>query len=177
MNIFALSDCPIEAAQFQCNKHVVKMIIETVQILSTVSWQRGVPAPYKPTHAHHPSTKWTATCGANYAWLLSHGFALVAEYEKRYGKIHTCLGYLCKLCDDYEKVWPGDESLPRDHTPFAMAMPEEWKSIDPVESYRAYYIAEKSKFAQWEPRARQPPWWPFSHGEMIVKKRKTKNVS
>ena len=64
MNIFFLSKDPVEAARVQCDQHVVKMILETAQMLSTVAHQHkylGVTGIYKPTHANHPMTKWVNT--------------------------------------------------------------------------------------------------------------------
>lgn len=162
-----MSDSPVESAQFMCNKHIPKMVVETAQILSTVSRSRGVPAPYKSTHSKHPSTIWAGFCDSNYAWLLEHGFALCGEFEKRFGKVHKTFAVMQQLLDDFNKVWPYCAGRSEKHTPFAMAMPPEWKCSDPIIAYRAYYIADKSRFARWEPRARRPHWWPFEHEEVV----------
>lgn len=161
MNIFVLSEDPIQAARDQCNKHVVKMVIETAQLLSTAMFINHIDCkllPYEPTHIHHPSTLWTAQTLDNAAWLLSHGFALAEEYTKRYNKVHKSQAAI----ENVERFINGD---PTKHTPFALAMPHEWKSDDAVQSYRAYYIAEKSRFAKWRPRAAPPVWWPFLDGD------------
>lgn len=158
MNIFALNDDPVLSAQDQCNKHVVKMIVESAQILCTVLHMRGVPRerlPYRPTHAHHPSTLWTNASDDNVDWLWRHAHALTAEYTNRYGKIHTTTLALRTISS---MIPLGNWRL---HTPFAQAMPNEWKDDDAVSAYRCYYIAEKSRFARWAPRSRAPSWWPF----------------
>ena len=84
MNLFYTSDNPQSAAQHQCDKHVVKMILETAQMLSTAHRLTETPqAPfvYKPTHANHPSTKWLRSSQIAYKWGLEHLEALLAEYR------------------------------------------------------------------------------------------------
>lgn len=86
MNIFILSKDPIIAAQMQCDKHVVKMILETAQLLCS-PFEKG-EAPYKRSHFNHPSAIWTRENKSNYEWLITHGLALCEEYTFRYGKEH-----------------------------------------------------------------------------------------
>lgn len=109
MNVFFLDECPIKAAQYQCDKHVVKMILETAQMLSTahrvldgkqlVSPKTGKPLQqfdhplwheelYKCAHINHPSTKWIRASAGNYSWAYQHFRALCNEYTYRYGKVH-----------------------------------------------------------------------------------------
>ena len=78
VNIFVLDEDPIQAAFQQCNKHVVKMVTETAQLLCSV-YPKGV-APYKRTHYNHPCAVWARTSLENYLWLLEHGEALGLEY-------------------------------------------------------------------------------------------------
>jgi len=78
MNIFILSQDPHKAAQYMCDKHVVKLLLESAQILSTVS-----QGPYKPTHQNHPCTLWTAQGRDNYHWLVEHALELCREYTHR----------------------------------------------------------------------------------------------
>ncbi len=158
MNIFALDDNPIQAAKDQCNKHVVKMIVESAQLLCTALHINGINIqnlPYRPTHSRHPSTIWTSSSNNNIAWLWAHAHALCNEYTNRYKKTHKtslALNAISHLIPNGN--W-------QKHTPFAMAMPEQWKCSDAVTAYRCYYIAEKSRFAKWAPRAVPPTWWPF----------------
>ena len=86
MNIFVLDLDPVKAARYQCNKHVVKMVLETAQLLCA-PFEPGV-APYKRSHFNHPSSIWTRSSLSNYHWLIVHGMALCDEYEYRYSKIH-----------------------------------------------------------------------------------------
>ena len=89
MNIFILDANPEAAAAMACDKHVVKMILETAQMLCTVARDMGYEgAPYRSTHKNHPCTVWAAKTSSNWSWLLRHGFALCDEYTKRYGKNH-----------------------------------------------------------------------------------------
>lgn len=137
----------------QCDKHVVKMVLESTQILSTVQSKYGITTKYKPTHINHPCTLWAGTSKCNYRWLLTHAKALCEEYTKRYNKIHACQ----ELIDGILSFVP--ESIPDTGlTPFVQAMPDKYKNEDPVQAYRDYYIGEKSSFAVWK-HGNQPDWF------------------
>lgn len=90
MNIFVTSPCPVESAEALDDKRVVKMVLESAQMLSMWLNERGLPAPYRATHRNHPCTQWVMQNNANAAWLYRHFVALCHEYTKRYGKIHKC---------------------------------------------------------------------------------------
>ena len=79
MNLFVLDSDPGLAAQMACDQHVVKMPVETAQMLSTVCRLRGIPLGYKPTHIHHPCTKWVGMSKENFLWALNHGLGLCRE--------------------------------------------------------------------------------------------------
>mgnify|MGYP001191264200 CR=1 FL=1 len=99
MNIFYLSSCPEKAAQYQYNKHVVKMILESAQLLCTAhNLLDGSDAdvPYKSTHKNHPSAVWARQSSANYSWLYFHMLALGEEYTKHYLILYLRL-YLSSL--------------------------------------------------------------------------------
>lgn len=145
MNIFVLSLCPIEAAQMQCDKHVVKMIVESAQMLCTVGY-----GTYKPTHVNHPCTRWATRSEANFEWLMAHALTLCDEYTYRYGRRH-------KSQDVIEAVRAPEIFLEVGLKPFALAMPDEFKTDNAVESYRAYYHS-KASFAKWT-RRKPPTWW------------------
>lgn len=162
MNIFVLDKDPVQAARDMCNKHVCKMVVESAQLLCTAMHLNGTSIsqlPYRPTHARHPSSVWTAASPDNMMWLWLHALELRDEYERRYRKRHKTSLALAAL---QQLVPVGDW---RSHTPFAQAMPDEWKNPDAVLAYRCYYIAEKSTFARWAPRASPPAWWPFKEEE------------
>ena len=151
MNIFVLHKNPIEAAKMACDKHVVKMILETAQMLCTVAHAHGFEAQYRATHAKHPCTLWLAKSKENWDWLIEYGLALSAEYTKRYGKVHKS-----QLVIEWNKKLP--IRLPSvGLLPFAQAMPPQYKNDCVVAAYRAYYHGEKSSFATW--KSGKPSWW------------------
>lgn len=90
MNIFASSSNPEESAAYLDDKRVIKMVLESAQLLSTAINECGGRGPYKTTHKNHPCSVWCRTTSANYNWLLEHFKALCSEYSKRYNKIHKC---------------------------------------------------------------------------------------
>jgi len=162
MNIFFLDWCPVKAAQYQCDKHVVKMVLESAQLLSTVYHVVQPPScpirnqVYKATHVNHPCSKWARESGANFDWLARHGIALCEEYTFRYGKIHKCENLIRLMYF----MQPGfDIILNEEISSPAQAMPLQYKRYNPVEAYRAYYIGEKAKFAKWVKGREAPDWW------------------
>ena len=152
MNIFVLDKNPQNAAIMMCDKHVVKMIVETAQMMCTVIASQGHETPYRPTHKNHPCTLWAGKSRGNWNWLIDHGMALCREYTHRYGKIHKTQAVI-EWCAKKNISFPG---LRR--TAFAQAMPMQYKNTDPVKAYRDYYVGEKSYMAKWKLGA--PQWWP-----------------
>ena len=153
MNIFVVDNDPKVAATMLCDKHVVKMIVETAQMLCTVAASLGQQnVPYRPTHKNHPCTLWAGESKANWDWLVAHGLEMCAEYTRRYGRIHKTQAII-EWCRD-SGSGPEKGSL----TPFRLAMPQQYRCSDPVKSYRDYYIGEKAKFAKW--KISPPVWWP-----------------
>jgi len=146
MNIFVLDNDPIKAAQLHLDKHVVKMPLETAQMLSSING-----GPYKITHKNHPCTVWARQSKANYNWLVQLGFALCNEYSFRYSKRHKCRDVIEKLKHAPECVPDGDR------TPFAQAMPDECKRDNAVEAYKEYYRKHKKHIASW--KNRDVPEW------------------
>ena len=157
MNIFYLHHNPIICAEMHNDKHCVKMILETAQILSTVHhrYNTHVDTMYKPTHKNHPSTVWAGDDKCQYFWLYDLLCALCDEYTHRYGKIHKVerSGLLEAL------------SIPPDSMPHAMfapppqCMPDECKvDGDTIDAYRKYYIDKKASFSKWTNRA-IPDWF------------------
>ena len=152
MNIFVLDNNPKKCAEYHVDKHGVKMILETAQLLCGVHWVLEGEAPYKLSHKNHPCAIWARECIENYIWLCDLGLELCAEYTYRYEKRH-------KSQDIIEWCLMNQPNL-RDNgdiTEFALAMPDECKVGDAVESYRRYYIAEMSGFAVW--KNREIPEW------------------
>lgn len=151
MNLFVLDKSPMKAAEYHCDKHVPKMILETAQMLCTARHHWGLDAPYKPAYVNHPCTRWVRETSDNYRWAWVLGFWLGKQYEQRFGKTH-------KSSDVIMKVMKHSARMPTGLTPFAQAMPDVYKQDDAVDAYRSYYIGEKAYFAKWD-RSVEPDWW------------------
>ena len=151
MNIFVLDQCPKLAATYYLDKHVVKMPLEIAQLLCTTLALQGVETPYKKTHQNHPCAVWVRASLSNWNWLIQHGIAVSEEYTARYGKRHK----------SQEIIEWCSENLPNipelGLTPFAQAMPDEYKHSDVVEAYRAYYRGAKNAIATW--KTTKPHWY------------------
>ena len=150
MNIFKLDESPVVSAKYACDKHVVKMILESAQMLCSV--QPEGTAPYKRSFYNHPCTKWVRESARNYEWLLIHAYALCDEYTSRYDKIHKTQAVI-DWCDNNRPELP-DIGLTKQPT----CMPDYCKTDSVVESYRKYYINEKAKFAKWK-NGNIPSWF------------------
>ena len=145
MNIFYLHEDPVKAAKLQYNKHVVKMILESAQMLCTAHHEilgDDADVPYKRAHVNHPSTIWARRSAQNYAWLYDHFVALAQEYKKRYGKDH--LSYT--KCDPYLRFLPGGLAYTGFTQP-PQAMPDEYKDECSLQAYWNYYINDKKHIA------------------------------
>lgn len=173
MNVFVLSPSPRKSAELMCDRHVVKMTLETAQILSTGQYLyhhggHAQPGLYKPTHKGHPCVLGTVLIPAYRHWVYLHGLALADEYELRYGKTHKSRGVLehplirswarppSEAGSDWPKTWY-DLSLD-----FPMAMPDVYKQGREgrvCEAYRAYYIGEKTNqlWCKWATGRRNRP--------------------
>lgn len=158
MNIFFLDADPVKAAEFHCDRHVVKMILETAQLLSTahVVLDCNLVA-YRPTHKNHPSAQWVRVSSSNYEWAYKLLVALCQEYRYRYGKNHATEAHLEALGRLPMRIREG--SL----TPIALAMPDVLKSLyGGVEAYRMYYSLYKRVFSDGKPATwtkRPVPSW------------------
>lgn len=152
MNIFVLDKNIERCARYHCDQHVVKMTLESVQILCSALSLHGFAPPYRPTHLKHPCVLWAADSFDNFKWLKKLARCLNKEYRYRFKKEvdHRSIGILEKL--------KGMSFDTGGLTPFAQAMPERYQVPgDAVSAYRAYYIGEKLKFATWR-RRRRPDW-------------------
>lgn len=153
MNIFYLDEDISKCAEYHCDKHVVKMILETAQLLSTVIHESGITPSfriYRKTHVNHPSAKWARESSHHFRYLVSLGLSLCSEYTKRYGKIH-------KTQEILENINSIDISLPdKGFIPPPQAMPDKYRSSDTVKAYRDYYIGDKGHILQYKTRI--PDW-------------------
>ena len=163
MNIFRLHDDPEIAAAMHCDKHVVKMILETAQMLST-AWRMtdsdseyaDKHGMYKSAHKNHPSTVWVRHGIFTYIWTRRLFGHLCQEYTHRYGKHHASERLHEAFVDDV----PYQTSIVKFPISFPQCMPDEYKvEDDPVQAYRNYYKGEKAYFAKWNKGRASPEWW------------------
>jgi len=176
MNIFYLSNNPIECAELHVDKHVVKMILEYAQLLSTAHRVLdGTPTVvrrettgrkqtryildgvldgvlYSATHINHPSAVWVRQSDKNYDWLFSLFQACLDEYTHRYGKIHATARLEIALSNLPKNIPQAPFTEP---TP---AMPDHYKVAgDSIQSYKNYYVGDKQRMFSW--KQRQVPTW------------------
>ena len=151
MNIFVTDPDPVQSAQNLPDKHIVKMPLETCQMLAIIfsDWYYGVGQlhkrngqPYATKNGafrNHPCTQWAAANQHNLAWLITHGYALCAEYHSRYDKVHTCHAPIIEAELLYEKCFDDciDDSWRR-VTSFTRAMPDHLKSDFTITTTTAY---------------------------------------
>lgn len=156
MNIFAPNPDPAVSARSLADRHVVKMVLETAQMLSSaiLHYDDSVSGLYRPTHINHPCSQWVRSSRAAFMWTVQHGLSLAEEYERRYGKSHKSKTVV-ELALTFAHLIP-DTDMP----PFAMAMPDEYKCANPHIAYQNYL---RSKYVSWGPKARwtdaTPPVW------------------
>jgi hypothetical protein len=158
MNIFILDKDVKKCAQYHCDKHVVKMILETAQLLCGVhhvtahdTAQVTDQVPYKLSHKNHPCSIWARESLSNYLYLCELGLELCYEYTHRYGKRHKSQDVIAWCITNKPNIFDKGFTEP------AKAMPDEYKVKSVVESYRNYYCGAKSGFASW--KMRETPEW------------------
>ena len=165
MNIFVLDMNARKAAQAIDCVRLSKMCVETAQMMASALRRHGATdeqmpltksgTPYKGGYAHHPCTVWAGDTRSNYFWLAQHGDELCREYRKRFGKAHACHEPILIMCGILYALIPTG-----DLTPFAQAMPDEYKDDDPVVAYRAYYQSKVDSPGGVHYRHTSPPdWW------------------
>jgi hypothetical protein len=178
MNIFFVYLSAKRAARSLCDKHVIKLSLETAQLLSTAmhimsnieesgskpnqalegsdsEFNENIKFIYKMTHKNHPCAIWVRHSQENFKWTIEHGLELCYEYTRRFNKIHksqAVIEYIQKHFDiNLIKI--------KQFTMPAICMPEQYKiSQDPTICYREYYLKNKSKFAKWK-NTNPPDWW------------------
>lgn len=181
MNIFALSPVPEIAAKWHCDAHVVKMILESAQMLSTAHrvldgeegkrpstsgkrmsryWRLSDDREntlYKAVHMKHPCTLWTMESRLNYKWHYKLFEELCKEYTYRYGKIHASENKLLNILKDVPK------NIKKSYmTPWALAMgsnPECMNYDDPIGSYQAFYQTKQKRFSMKWSKRETPHWF------------------
>ena len=197
MNIFYVDQDPVKAAQMMCDKHIIKMILESAQMLCSVKrrldgieyytttktgrkvkrYKLENPNEeaiiYKAGWLHHPSTQWVMKSAYNYIWLYKHMMALNDEYKLRYNKKvdHVSIQKLGELLKQPPKN-ANVRAIATDATP---AMPDECKLPgDVVGSHRKYYVLYKERFAKWSAPRSAPDW--VVKGVNEQKEKQTKDI-
>ncbi len=152
MNIFILDEDIPTCAQYHCDQHVAKMILESAQMLCTSLNKRGFVTPYRSTHIKHPCVLWLDESYDNFLWLKELAVELNREYRFRYDKPgdHASI----EVIREIEHHRYPSSGL----TEFAQAMPDRYRVPgDAISAYRAFYINEKLGFATWT-RRHEPGW-------------------
>lgn len=153
MNIFFLDNNPKQCAIYHNNKHCIKQLLESSQLLCGVHHVVGTQTdiPYRLSHKNHPCSIWARESLSNYLYLCELGLELCNEYTYRYGKRHKSLEVIMWCISNRPNIPDIGFTEP------ARAMPEEYKVKSVVQSYRNYYIGAKSGFANW--KNREVPFW------------------
>ncbi|EFA83187.1 hypothetical protein PPL_03977 [Heterostelium album PN500] len=191
MNLFVLDKNSKKSVRYHCDKHVVKLILEAVQMLYCAyhvleadddAWKASSPTPLKLTHKNHPINKWVRTNASSYDFTVDYAANLLDEYTLRYGKIHSYKEHV----DWLSKNKPSKLDKSNQLTLMPVAMPEEYRVQpmndwdDVVKSYRTYYIKEKLRFCSYK-GVEWPDWLPdkstFIAPVSSPKKSKTKSNS
>tara|TARA_X000001388_G_C2190921_1_gene107505 strand:- start:127 stop:615 length:489 start_codon:yes stop_codon:yes gene_type:complete len=149
MNIFYLDPDPKVCAEMHCDKHCVKMILETAQMLCTAhrvldgdEYADSVGL-YKTAFKNHPSAVWIRSSYDNYNYAYNLFCELCEEFEKRYAKNHKCSDLIMLLLPTPTNITFESFSEP------PQCMPDQYKCENSVKAYRNYYLGEKMGFAKW----------------------------
>ena len=154
MNIFILDTDVKKCAEYHNDKHVVKMMLESAQLLCGVHHMTESNVnnvPYRLSHKNHPCSIWARENMSNYLWLCELGLELCKEYTYRYGRRHKSQDVI-EWCVENRPMIPEN-----DFTEPPKAMPDVYKVDDVVESYRNYYCGDKKHFSKW--KNRESPYW------------------
>lgn len=163
MNIFVLDEEPRAAARYHCDRHVVKMITESGQLLSTAlhshAKRRGrvltSETLYRSTHRYHLCAVWTTECRANFQWVQELMIGLIEEYDHRWpGNVNKFIRARAMQEELMEWAW----LLPLGpRTPFVKCVAKDLRNLDAVSAYRQCYRRDKAHLMQFTGRER-PPW-------------------
>ena len=163
MNIFFLDKTPEKSAQYLCDKHIPKMLLESAQMLSTAvrKYEEDTETTplaepiYKSAYPNHPMTIWVSETLGNFTWALDNAIWINNEYKLRFNKIQKSYKVLKNIID-----FELNAHIPEgDFTEPPQCMPDEYRDKDYVTAYRRYYNTDKKYFAKWEKGRQQPEWW------------------
>lgn len=162
MNIFFLDNNPQIAAHMMHDKHVVKMILESAQMLCTayheLNYSDTNSIPYRKAYANHPMTIWTRTSSANFNWLIQHSLELCKIYTDWRNRVHNT-EQVIRWCNSNKYDLPIFNKTTKTITQRPKCMPTDYKTESVVKSYLLYYISEKVKpNSAWTDRPRPRPF-------------------
>lgn len=154
MNIFYVDSNPLISATQLCDRHVIKMGLESTQMICTTLHHFGIPnVPYKKAHYNHPCTIWVRQSLLHYNWLVQHAQSIFSEYSRRYGKVHKSQQIL---------EWCINQPIPLTDQGFIappQCMPVDVQHADTVIAYQNYYNVYKNKMAKWDKAPQNKPNW------------------
>lgn len=168
MNIFYLDKDPKKAAKYHCDKHVVKMILESAQLLSSAHYKNKIrvfpkgsynknnpQGIYKLTHENHPCSKWVKKSSGNYLWLCELADNLLKQYTLRYKKKHACHS----MIEWFKEFIPNHIPIGKMTRPCCVVAEDCFFPGNTVKSYRIYYVKYKSSIARWDKGVEEPQWY------------------
>jgi hypothetical protein len=146
MNIFAVSSNTKVCAQALDDKRLIKMVLETAQLLSNAMHKHGQVGPYKLTHTNHPCSIFVAASAGNWLWTLDLFSELANEYYYRFRKTHKCL-------ENLELFMHHINNVPNvaGREPFVNCTT--FKEVTDTEEAYRLYLAQK-----WDNDTVQPKW-------------------
>jgi predicted nucleic acid-binding Zn finger protein len=173
MNIFAINNCPSQSAKELCNKHIIKMPLETLGML-VFAFEEGktlYPNNRKNRHYLHPASIWARSSKNNFEWLLEHGFSLCSEYQIRYKREHFACSHLLDIKKNINNLIFEQVNL----TPFSRCFSSFKEELDKtttntIEAYKLFYKKDKKDFAKWPSLEKIPSWWDFEQKQSFVDK-------
>lgn len=154
MNIFVTSACPTQCAQALDDKRLVKMVLETAQLLSTALRFYGYAQQdvYRSTHVNHPCAVWARLSRANFDWLTRHMIALCAEYQRRFLRVHKSEALIVAF--QRERILLPD--LPQ--TAFPNCARNDSKNANFADEPNVHIAYQRYLVARWATDARTPLW-------------------
>lgn len=155
MNIFFTDKSPLKSAQYLDTKRVIKMILESCQMLATAINENDGVAPYKSTHKNHPSNVWSRESYENWNWLWYHMVSLQMEYKRRRGKVHK--SFLIFLKSDIKlqarQLLPSKGLTKKPNCAANESKGVNFKHVDDIyDAYKQYLCV------RWEGDAKEPTW-------------------
>jgi hypothetical protein len=172
VNIFFLSDCPEKSAKLLCNRHKVRMPLESAGMLAFAFPEGETPIPNLRSNRHHkhPASVWARQSKSNFEWLLIHALTQAEDYKKHYKREHASEKHIHWFKNNYHKI-----SFPRaELTSFSRCFSSFKEYLDNTESntikaYQSFYWLDKKTFAKWPSLEEIPDFWPEKSVDFVDK--------